>query len=71
MGTLNLTILGEIDDVFLARIKVFQSYSNDAFKEDELVFDYELPLNFQHDCDLSETLYAIKGPMGQYFGFLF
>lgn len=32
---------------------------------------FELPLNFQHDCDLSYNFYALQGVNDQYFGFVF
>ena len=36
-----------------------------------MIFEYELPLNFTHDCDLPDTtFYALKsGVSEQYFGF--
>ena len=38
--------------------------------EQESIFEYELPLNFKHDCDITDTFYAIKMSINdQYFGF--
>jgi len=69
VGSLKVTIFGEINDVPLAMIQVF-STDKDG-NEQEPLFAYELPLNFKHDCDMSDTLYAVKGLKGQFFGFLF
>ena len=69
VGSLKVTIFGEINDVPLAMIQVF-STDQDG-NELEPLFTYELPLNFKHDCDMSDTLYAVKGLKGQFFGFLF
>ena len=68
-GTLKLTAQSEFEGVPLATIKVFEVDSQGT--EIESIFEYELPLNFVHECDLSPTFYAIKGIKGQYFGFLF
>jgi len=35
------------------------------------LFEYELPLNFSHDCNLSSTFYSLKSKNEQHFGFLF
>ena len=68
-GTLKLTAQSEIEGVPLATIKVFDVDSQGT--ETEPIFEYELPLNFVHESELSNTLYAIKGIKGQYLGFLF
>ena len=67
MGSLKLIVQSEVCGIPLACIKVY-----DDSEDEELIFEYELPLNFNHDCDLSDTLYAIKiGTNDQYFGFKF
>lgn len=68
-GSLRLTTRGELEGIPLASIKVTERGS--AGSEFESLFEYELPLNFKHDCDLSPTFYAVEGLNGQYFGFQF
>ena len=54
---------GEIEELPLAYIKVFDSskLKEDNYGEENMVFEFELPLNFQHDVDLSPTFYVLKG----------
>ena len=35
------------------------------------MFEYELPLNFKHECNLTPTFYAVQGINDHYFGFNF
>lgn len=72
-GDIQLTVRGEIEGLPLAYIKVFDSskLKEDNYGEENMVFEFELPLNFQHDVDLSPTFYVLKGINEQYFGFLF
>ena len=64
VGTLKLTVQSEVSGIPLASIKVTDG------AEEESIFEYELPLNFTHDCNISNTFYAIKvGTNEQYFGF--
>ena len=69
IGTLKLTVIGEIEQTPLATIKILSS--DDQLNEGEPIFEYEVPLNFKHECDLSHIFYTIKSPKEHYFGFLF
>ena len=60
--------MGEIERIPVAKVKLIATNSND---EVEILFEYELPLNFKHDCKLSPTFYSLKSKNEQYFGFLF
>ena len=60
--------MGEIERIPIAKVKLIGTSLND---EVETLFEYELPLNFKHDCKLSPTFYSLKSKNEQYFGFLF
>ena len=62
VGTLKLTVQGEIAKIPLVTIKIYG--------KDSSIFEYELPLNFQYD-DISGPFLAIKGLNEHYFGFHF
>ena len=65
VGSLKVIVYSEVCGIPLAYIKVYEE--ND---EEETIFEYELPLNFAHDCELSDKFYAIKSGINeQYFGF--
>ena len=65
VGSLKVIVQGEVCGIPLAYIKVYEN-----FDDEETIFEYELPLNFMHDCELSDKFYAIKsGFNDQYFGF--
>ena len=59
----------EVLDMPQAVIELFNTDKND--QECEVIFHYELPLNFKHDCDLSHNLYALGIKHGHALGFLF
>ena len=58
VGTLKLTVQGEIAKIPLVTIKIYG--------KDSSIFEYELPLNFQYD-DISGPFLAIKGLNEHYF----
>lgn len=68
-GSLRLTTQGGINGIPCALINVIERGS--AGSEFESLFQYEIPMNFKHDCDLSRNFYAIEGLKGNYFGFQF
>jgi hypothetical protein len=65
VGSLKVSVLSEVCGIPLAIIRMHEAES------DELIFEYELPLNFNHSCDTTDpTFYCIKcGTNDQYFGF--
>jgi len=69
VGTLELTVRGEFEGLPLAKIKVYRSESSQ--EESDIIFEYELPINFKHDCEMSPVFYAVQGINEQYFGFHF
>ena len=61
-GTLKLTVCGNYEKIPLVTIKVVLENEENSGLEDETIFEYELPLNFQHDSlPSSATFYAIRG----------
>ena len=56
VGRLNLAVQGEIEGIPLAIITL---WSEDIGSEDELIFEYELPLNFNQESNLSDTFHAL------------
>ena len=57
-GTLKLSVYGEIERIPFAMIKLM-TRDQDG-NEGDSIFEYELPLNFEHDCNLSPTFYSVR-----------
>ena len=68
-GTLVLSARGEYEGLPIAKIKLFESDSSQ--EEANILFEYELPLNFKHECNLTPTFYAVQGINDHFFGFNF
>lgn len=66
VGTLKVIVQSEVNGIPLALMRVYGGEQGE-----ELIFEYEVPMNFVHDCELAdETLYCIQcGINDQYFGF--
>lgn len=69
-GNLRVMLLEEIAGLPIASVRL-NAVDNDGL-ERNIIFEYELPLNFKFDPELSSTFAAVQTHIeGEYLGFLF
>ena len=68
-GTLKVLIMEEICEKPVAFIELYNVDKDD--NELELIFQYEVPINFKHECDLTYNFYAMGLMEGHALGFMF